>query len=192
MTKFICGVAYNSKGKYKSTEHSKHTAAYTTWRNMLERCYSEKKHKAQPTYVNASVGACWLDFQDFAEWFYNHPYSDKQYQLDKDLLFEGNKIYSPDYCCFVPAELNSLLNDCRRSRGKYPQGVSWRHRDSKYLASMGINGKQKILGTFDCPNKAYQTYKAAKEAHVKTKALEWKDRIDEDIFNALMSWQLTN
>lgn len=192
MTRLIYGVAYNSKGKYKSTEKGKHTRAYRTWRNMLERCYSEKLHKNQPTYIDVSVDKRWHDFQDFAEWFYIHKYSDKGYQLDKDLLMPENNSYNPDYCCFVPAELNSLLTDCSRSRGKYPQGVSWFHRDGKYLALIGINGKQKNLGTFDCPNQAHQVYKAAKESHVKTKALEWQDRIADDVFNALMNWQLTD
>ena len=30
--------------------------------------------------------------------------------LDKDLLFEGNKIYAPSRCCLLPKEINSGIN----------------------------------------------------------------------------------
>lgn len=52
------------------------------------------------------------------------------------------------------------------------------------------NGVKKHLGCFTCPNEAHLAYKKAKKAHVKTKALEWQDRIARDVFDALMIWSL--
>ena len=74
-------------------------------------------------------------------------------------------------------------------RGKYPQGVCWEKDTRKYKAQMAINGKNSYLGRFDCPSEAYDFYKQAKESYVKTKALEWKDRIADNVFQALISWQ---
>lgn len=58
------------------------------------------------------------------------------------------------------------------------------------MSQLRINGKTKYLGSFDCPDEAHQVYKKAKEAYVKEKALEWKDRIESRVFQALINWEL--
>lgn len=190
MSKLIYGVGYNSKDKYKSFDNGKRTSAYSTWRNILERCYSPKIHETRPTYIGCTMHESWHNFQVFADWFYGHGYSDIGYHLDKDLLIPKNKVYSPDTCCFVPIELNSLLTDRRNDRGDYPQGVSWHKRDNIYHAQIMINGNKKHLGYFKCLEKACQAYKITKEAYVKEKALEWQGRIADNVFIALINWQL--
>ena len=42
------GIGYIGEGKYKVSENGKATRVYTTWRGMLERCYSEEYQKRQP------------------------------------------------------------------------------------------------------------------------------------------------
>lgn len=188
MSKLIHGVAFNSRGKYKTS--NEHKIVYRAWRNMLERCYSKHIHDKHPTYIGCAVSDEWLDYQDFAEWFESNEYAKKAYQLDKDLLFPNNKVYSPQTCCFVPSELNSLLLDSAAARNDNPQGVSFNKPMNKYFASIKINNMKTHLGYFYRSQDAYQVYKAAKEAHVKEKALEWKDRIADNVFQALMNWQL--
>lgn len=166
------------------------TGAYRTWFNMLIRCYCPEVQKKHPTYIGCTISRDWQDFQDFAAWYYNQPYSDLGYELDKDLLIPNNKIYSPDTCCFVPSELNSLLTDGAAARGAQPQGVYFFKSRLKYRSQMNKNGKLVCLGCFNCPNEAHQAYKTAKEAYVKEKALEWQDRIADDVFQALMNWAL--
>lgn len=184
------GVGFNSKGKYGVRVDGKVTNIYHAWRNMIRRCYDPKTQSKRVTYVGCSVDERWHDYQAFAKWCYSHKYGGMGYELDKDLLIPENKIYSPDACCFVPQELNLLLNNNSRARGEYPQGVSWDKTDRKYRAQITTNGKSTRLGAFDCPQAAYQVYKTAKEAYVKEKALEWQDRIARDVFDALMSWEL--
>lgn len=186
------GVGYNSKGKHKVVVDGKVTAIYHVWRNMIRRCYDPKTQSKRVTYIGCSVDERWHDYQDFAEWCYSHEYCGMGYELDKDLLTPENKIYSPDTCCFVPQEVNLLLNNNSRARGIYPQGVSWDNKDKKYRAQIKLSGKTTRLGGFDCPNEAYKIYKAAKEANVKRIALEWQDRIADNVFQALMTWQLTD
>ena len=186
------GVGFNSKGRYKVKVDGKVTAIYHVWRNMIRRCYDPKTQARRTTYIGCSVDERWHDFQDFADWCHNHKYSNMGYELDKDLLVIENKVYSPEACCFVPQELNVLLNNNSRARGEYPQGVSWDKTDRKYRAQIKTNGKATRLGAFDCPQAAYQVYKTAKEVYVKEKALEWQGRIADDVFQALMNWQLTD
>lgn len=188
MSKLIYGVGTNSKGKYKATGPG--AKAYRTWQSMLRRAYCPKGHARWPTYLGCSVSDEWLDYQDFAQWFENHEYSNHGYQLDKDLLIPGNKIYAPDRCVFVPSQLNKLLLDCGVARGQYPQGVSFHKQANKFTASININSKKKGLGYFDNELDAYNAYKEAKERHVKNTALKWANSIQREVFKTLMLWEL--
>lgn len=191
MSKLMYGKGTNSRGKYKTRADGANTLAYKTWRSMIRRCYCPKVQARRPTYIGCSVADEWHDFQDFAEWFENHEYNNYDYELDKDLLVPNNKVYAPDRCAFIPRQLNSLLNSNKAIRGDLPQGIYWVTRAKKYKAQISINGKREYLGLFDCPDEAYQAYKIAKEANVKRMALEWQDRIADNVFQALMNWQLT-
>lgn len=190
MKKLILGVATNSGGKYKSTIDSKVTKAHATWKNMLRRAYCPKYHTSQPTYLGCSVSEEWLEYQNFAEWFEAHDYSNRGYQLDKDLLIPGNKIYAPDRCVFVPRQLNNLLNGNSAARGQYKQGVSFNKRRNKFVVQIAVNGEQMYLGGFETELEAYNVYKEAKEQYVKDSANHWRDDIADEVYYALMNWEL--
>lgn len=192
MSKLIYGVGVNTGGKHRAKVNGTKTPAYRAWHSMLRRAYCPKYHEKYPTYIGCSVANDWSEYQAFAEWFENHEYGNHGYDLDKDLLLPGNKIYAPDRCVFVPQQLNKLLTDRGNARGQYMQGVSFDRGRNKFMAQIKINGKPKNLGRFDTELEAYQTYKTTKEANVKNMALEWRDRIDDDVFEALMNWRLTN
>ena len=189
MSKLVCGIGFNSKGEYKTYLNGKR--AYTTWYNMIRRCYDPEYHEKRPTYLDCHVCDEWLDYQCFAQWYENQTYNHKGYEIDKDLLMPKNKIYSPETCCFVPSQLNSLLVDCGSVRGEYPQGVSFDRIAKGFQAHINFNGKRKKLGCFDDPKEAYQVYKAAKERHVKNEALKWANSIQWEVFVALMNWELS-
>lgn len=188
--KLICGVARNSRGKFKTRINGQAVKAYVVWNDMIRRCYSRKKQSSSPTYMECIVCDEWLDYQVFADWYDKHEYRDYDYQLDKDILIPENKIYSPEYCCFVPHEINSLFTSHGAKRGEYPQGVYFHKASGKYSAALSICGDQTNLGLFNCPNEAYQAYKVSKEQHVKNVANKWRDRIAPEVYEALMSWEL--
>jgi len=73
---------------------------------MINRCYSEKSHKRHPTYKECTVCDEWHNYQTFADWFDNN-YID-EYHLDKDIKVEGNRVYSPAFCGFVPQSDNTI------------------------------------------------------------------------------------
>lgn len=105
----VFGIGYEGIGKY-TFNNSPHIRS--KWKGMLERCYCEKWHIKKPSYIGCSVDERWHNFQVFAEWFEQN-YKDG-FELDKDILFKGNKVYSPETCCFVPSEINILFK--RKSR----------------------------------------------------------------------------
>lgn len=177
-------------GDFVSSVNHKLTSEHQAWSSMMDRCYGEKTQMKQPTYLGCSVHPDWLNFQNFAKWYTENEYYGLGYHLDKDILFAGNKEYSSDKCVLVPKAINNLLIDSGASRGEHPIGVSFYTERNKFAAELKIDGKRTVIGYFDCPNEAYQAYKTAKEAYVKAKATEWKDRIDPRVFTALMNWRL--
>ena len=190
MTRLTYGVGFNSKRQHKTKINGKTTNSYQTWRNMLSRCYDKEFQKKYPTYVGCTVDKKWHDFQNFADWLDSHEYGSCGYELDKDVLIYGNKVYSEDNCVLLPKDINALFNTRSRRRGIYPLGVRFHKDVCRFEAQINLSGSRKSLGYFDCPNEAYQAYKAAKERNVKSMAVKWANRIEWDVFVALMNWRL--
>ena len=94
---------------------------YQKWDNMLARGYSHKYHEKHPTYKDCIVYEEWLTFSNFRKWMLTQDWEDKH--LDKDYLFESNKVYSPDTCIFVVQLVNNFIEDRGATRGKYLLGA---------------------------------------------------------------------
>lgn len=77
------------------------------WRDMLQRCYDSNFVENNHTYTGCSVCDEWLYLSNFKKWFEENYV--EGYQLDKDILVKGNKVYSPETCCFVPREITLYL-----------------------------------------------------------------------------------
>lgn len=135
------------------------------WVNMLQRCYSEERHSRNPSYVGCHITPQWHVFSVFREWMIAQPWEGNH--LDKDILFPGNKIYSPDTCVFIDQAVNKLLCDAGSIRGKWPIGVCWAKREEKFLARCcnPLNGKHEFLGYFDCPDKAHAAWRKRKHQY---------------------------
>lgn len=186
-TPIIYGVGYFGVGRFKAGIGKNDTVEYKAWAHMICRCYDEKELLKYPTYRGCTVHPDWHNFQVFAKWYTSHKYYGLGYHLDKDLLFPGNKIYSAHNCELVPSQINTLLIDAGANRGDLPIGVSYNKRSRKYTSYLRIDGNKKFLGYFDCHNKAHEAYKRSKREHIKTKALEWRCRMDERVFESLLS-----
>ena len=194
MSKLVYGVGYLGIGNFKSSVNNKPTKEYKSWSAMLKRCYSEKELLRRSTYKGVTVCKEWHNFQNFAQWFednYN-PETMEGWHLDKDILVKGNKVYSPDTCCFVPIEINLLLNKNKTIRGDYLIGVSFDKSCNKFIAKFKKSKvkKQKFLGRFNILEEAFQAYKTAKEEYIKEVADEWKKLISEKVYQALINYQV--
>ena len=148
-------------GKYGKSD----SRAFSLWRSVLERtcCLSFKERR--PTYKNTSVCEEWLNFQNFAKWCYGQKLLNAKddkgsyYQLDKDLILKGNKVYSPETCCFVPPALNNLIRSKSTSARGYPIGVSPHRKTGRFVVKVVLFDKNKHLGLFDTAEDAFQVYK---------------------------------
>lgn len=156
---------------------------YQSWQNMLQRCYSAKRHARNPSYIGCHVDPEWHSFMAFRQWMISRKWQGMH--LDKDLLFPDNKLYSPETCIFIASNLNKFLCDAGSIRGEWPIGVCWAKREQKFLARCCDpfdNGKHKFLGYFDCPKLAHHAWRIAKHRH----ALRYADmQTDPRIAQAL-------
>jgi hypothetical protein len=117
------GVGFVGDGEYKPSKNGKRTKVYDTWTNMLQRCYDLKCQQKHPTYKGCSVDKEWHNFQNFAQWVEeNYPQDGQNYQLDKDHLVKGNKIYSADTCCFLTHQQNNEVAHAKHYKFISPNG----------------------------------------------------------------------
>lgn len=186
----VYGIGYFGVGKYSSQKNGKHTNHYKTWTSILERCYSLRFKDNSSTYLGCSVAEDWYNFQNFAEWYEKNYNSNTMqgWHLDKDILFKGNKIYSPETCCFVPASINILFVRGESHRGKYLIGV-YKNRNN-YTAYIHRGGRKVTMGTYEVEKEAFEVYKAAKEVYIKEEADKWKDKITLKVYEAMINYQV--
>ena len=178
--------------KYPSRVNGVKTKEYDLWTSMLQRCYSDRCQKKHPTYEGCEVSENFKYFEYFYEWCHKQiGFNNEGWQLDKDLLVKGNKVYNENVCVFIPAEINSLLVKSTLLRGEHLIGVSWSNTSKAFIAQVRKNkGKPEYLGCFKTELEAFNTYKTAKEAFVKEQAEKWKGKIDERAYDALMNYEV--
>ena len=141
---------------------------YKVWTSMLARVFGSKikPNKNSETYTDTSVCNEWLSFNAFRLWMESKDWQGKE--LDKDILKTGNRVYSPDFCCFVDKEVNMILVSANKIRGKFKRGVSFHKATGKFRAKMSLNGKDVELGLFGSEVEAYNCYVDKKFEAIKS------------------------
>lgn len=163
---------------------------YQAWINMLNRCYSIKFQDKRPTYRGCSVSEEWLTFSVFKNWMEKQDWQDKQ--LDKDLLFDGNKVYSPETCVFVTRTVNSFTTDSGAARGEWLIGVYWNKGANKFMSmcSNPFTKKQEYLGLFECEQEAHQAWLKRKlELAKELAAIQPYPRVAEALINRYSNYK---
>lgn len=179
----MCGIGYRGV-LYESGS----IESYLRWHDMMNRCYNEKFHEKQPQYKGCTVCEEWLNYSNFKVWHDQNKIAGMKLDLDKDILFKGNMVYSPETVAFVPHEINTLFINGKKNRGDLPLGVHFDKSKGKYRAVMSYMGERKKLGTFDDVNSAFVRYKEYKEDFIKKMAEQYKDIIPYKIYDSMMNW----
>ena len=161
---------------------------YIVWNSMRQRCYNENTGKSYENYKNVEVSDYFKYYSNFKEWCSNQiGFNIEGFELDKDILVKGNKVYSPETCCFVPSEVNLLFSKTGKLRGSLPIGVS-ANGHGGYRASLWCHGKHKTLGQFKTCEEAFQAYKVAKESYIKEVANKWKGKLTKETYSAMLNY----
>lgn len=158
---------------------------YETWKDMIYRCFSKRYKDKHKTYNDVICCSSWLKFSNFKSWMEQQDWKGKE--LDKDILVEGNKIYSPSTCVFIDHSINKLILENPHRNSPWLTGVT-KYKNGRYTAygRKYENGKNKTLylGTFDSEVEAHRCWLRYKINQVEN----LKDVICNDqVYTALLS-----
>ena len=116
-----------------------------------------------------------------------------RWTIDKDILIKGNKIYSPNTCCLVPENVNTLFTKCNAIRGNLPIGVRKCGNKFQAICMNHFTNKQRYIGSYSTPTEAfYSGYKPYKENLIKQVAKEEysKGNITKMCYDAMMNYEV--
>lgn len=160
---------------------------YQAWDAMIKRC-SDTYWIKTPSCRGNSVCEEWKVFSNFKAWMQTQDWQGKD--LDKDLLVEGNKHYSPETSVFVSHRVNTFIICGRNKHNDAPVGVKLFADRGSYLARCKdpFTGKEwsKTFKTLEEASQAYYDKKhelACKLAESQT---------DPRVVNALKTRFLRN
>lgn len=179
----LYGHGYVGDGHYLASRGGRDTPEYTAWRNVFKRCYHEPYQRTHPSYIDCSVCPEWHNYQVYAQWWHENYYDvpGEKVQFDKDILVKGNRIYSPEYCLFVPQRINLIFQGKRISN---PLATGVLQRGNKYVAMYNT----KSLGSFVLLEDAIEAHDKAKRKAIINVANEYKDKIPTRVYEALINY----
>lgn len=179
---------------FQPSVSGKHSWQYMLWAQMLQRSFCQKWKQKHPSYKDVTCCDEWLSFANFFEWANKEvDYSGKPigFELDKDVLSVGSKVYSPATCSFLPRFINTLLTGGSKIRSEWPVGVCYNKRGRNFLAQIGCFGTQRSLGNYGTAEEAFQVYKKAKESYVKVVADQYRGVLKPSVYESLMKWEVS-
>ena len=144
MKKNLCGIGYLGcdDADVKGT-------IYRKWSNMMQRCYSEVTHRLKPYYKGCMVCEEWQNFSNFREWYRKNIIEGRKFDLDKDILVQGNTIYSPKTCALVTHYANTVFQ-----RRGIKKNIVQNAATGKFDTSISILGKTKEIGSSETREEA--------------------------------------
>lgn len=151
------GKGYYGYGDYVSRIGGKLTEEYSVWQGMIKRCYNKVILSKEPSYIGCEVCENWLNFQNFATWMNTIDYRKEKWQIDKDLIEFGNKIYCPEKCLFIPASINKCLVTHKQN-----PNAGIKMRGNKFQVFISIYNKNTYFGSCDTLEEAKELYRKSK------------------------------
>lgn len=136
---------------------------YSDWSSMIERGYSERYKMLHKTYKDVKVIDEWHLFSEFKKWKTSQGNVSGK-ELDKDIIFPNNKLYSPEACVYVLPMTNTFISVNKLKSGEWPIGVCWNKRVSKFQAqcSNPFTKKRGHIGYFSDPEEAHEAWRKRK------------------------------
>ena len=164
---------------YLGMKHDYQEPSYLLWKNVIQRCYNKKIHIYKPEYKDKSVCEEWLNYTNFKLWYDEHFISVKnnQVDLDKDLLVQGNKIYSPETCVFLLHYQNTMFESSAKDK-------IYENEDGTFVIG---GGKKKKYATL---KEAEDIVCKRNQIRIESVAEKCKGKIPMCAYEAMLNWDV--
>jgi hypothetical protein len=130
----VHGYGINDESR-PSWQNGKQSPEYKSWNQIIYRCCSKKRLEKHPTYSECTVSDNFRNYSYFYDWCQKQVgFGMNGFEIDKDLLSKGNKIYSEDTCVFLPKEINMAIRGRTSKKRDLPTGVSFHKKSGKFIA----------------------------------------------------------
>lgn len=183
MKKLVYGIGTNDADyKVKPRVNGKHNPCpyYLKWKEMLRRIARPEKF---PQYVGVKICDEWLAFSNFKSWMEKQDWHDKE--LDKDIINQGARLYSPETCAFVDKATNSFFSGHFGKKSDLMTGVDIT-KSGRYTSKCRnpFTRKKEYLGIFNCETDAHSAW-VNRKAQIITELA--KSQTDKRISSALIN-----
>ncbi len=137
---------------------------YATWETMINAHYTGDDDEGRLHACKVDPEWCLLSF--FKEWYdMHHIYG---YIMDKDLMFHGNKLYSPRTCIFVPFDLHDAIFNDTTPETIHGKGITFSLSTGKFAVALQVNtGNTLEVGEYSCLEHAQSAYRTARRQHIQ-------------------------
>lgn len=166
---------------------------YKKWVAVLSRCSEVYKSK-KPTYQKCECSEDWVYYTKFKAWLVSQDIEAHGWdlQVDKDILFSENKLYSLETCCLVPNWLNMTVVCGKGQDNILPKGVvACRKQFRSYISR---NNKSIFLGRYETSTLAHVAWQNAKATAIEEDITKYarEKYFRTDVADALMRrvWDL--
>lgn len=157
----VYGVAIND-ASYITQSRTGSCPIYRRWRHVLRRVLDPN----EPSFGRSKICDQWLKYSAFEKWMREQHW--QGLELDKDILGDGSRIYSPETCAFVPQYLNQIINCIKpKSEGSCLIGTR-KNRRGLFEAKCNIGNSQSIgLGTHETEYLAHRAWQSEKVRQIE-------------------------
>jgi hypothetical protein len=138
----------------------------------------------------AHVAEKWYNFQNFGDWYELNIPLGSGLHIDKDILFNGNMLYSEETCVAVPSYINNIFK--KTPAGKSLMGTFKDAKGLGYKATLKVDKKANNLGYFRCQTEAHKAWQTAKIGFILDTIDKYRletsydGRVETALYNLLM------
>lgn len=181
------GVGFIGEGIFNSSIKNEHIGIYRIWSGMMSRGYSENWKGLKPTYADVVVCEEWHNLQVFGEWILNHPFYGLGYHLDKDLLFKGNRLYSPNTCTLIPDEINIIFKsyNVKNRKVDLPRCVDYEESSGMFRVNGSLDGKAVYVGRYKTVCEAERAALDFEQRRWKHLVNKWEGKVEDKVIDKI-------
>jgi hypothetical protein len=179
----LYGIGFLGEGGL-AVQNNKKTKEYRAWSSMIYRCYYKKYKYTFAAYKDCEVSEEWENYSNFYKWYSQNKYKcSDNLEIDKDILSNGNKVYSSETCLLVPKRIN---NFCQASK----QGGCYLTKSNTWAARLNHNKQNIHIGVFKSFKEAEDAFLLYKNSILQNLVEKYKTEIPKDTYNKLKNAKL--